>query len=98
MDFKKQLESELDKRYVDMLKGSSKPPFDKETVGSYQSFKNKNTSYHQRIDKEQREFNSALSEVTSRRNRRIEGENRAEYDRKRNKAYGRILPCGWHVV
>ena len=25
MDFKKQLESELDKRYVDMLKGSSKP-------------------------------------------------------------------------
>ena len=89
MDFKKQLESELDKRYVDMLKGSSKPPFDKETVSNYQSFKNKNTSYHQRIDKEQREFNSALSEVTSRRNRRIEGENRAEYDRKRNKAYAK---------
>ena len=89
MDFKKQLESELDKRYVDMLKGSSKPPFDKETVSNYQSFKNKNTSYHQRIDKEQREFNSALSEVASRRNRRIEGENRAEYDRKRNKAYAK---------
>lgn len=89
MDFKKQLESELDKRYVDMLKGSSKPPFDKETVSSYQSFKNKNTSYHQRIDKEQREFNNALSEVTTRRNRRIEGENRAEYERKKNKAYAK---------
>lgn len=89
MDFKKQLESELDKRYVEMLKGSSKPPFDKETVSSYQSFKNKNTSYHQRIDKEQREFNNALSEVTTRRNRRIEGENRAEYDRKKSKAHAK---------
>ena len=91
MDFKKQLESELDKRYVDMLKGSSKPPFDKETVSNYQSFKNKNTSYHQRIDKEQREFNNALSEVTTRRNRRIEGENRAEYDRKKSKAHAKYV-------
>jgi len=91
MDFKKQLESELDKRYVDMLKGSSKPPFDKETVSSYQSFKNKNTSYHQRIDKEQREFNNALSEVTTRRNRRIESENRAEYDRKKSKAHAKYV-------
>ena len=54
MDFKKQLESELDSRYAEMLKGESKLPFDKETVSNYQSFKNKNTSYHQRI--ENREF------------------------------------------
>lgn len=91
MAFKKQLESELDKRYVDMLKGSSKPPFDKETVSSYQSFKNKNTSYHQRIDKEQREFNNALSEVKTRRNHRIEGEDRAEYDRKKSKAHAKYV-------
>jgi len=38
MDFKKQLESELDKRYVDMLNGKSEFPFDGESIDSYQDF------------------------------------------------------------
>ena len=91
MDFKKSLLSELDSKYVLMLKGETDDPFPNESISDYQTFVKKNNSYHSRIDSEFREFNKAVSEIKDRRDKRIRAENQAKADHDEAVAHTRYV-------
>ncbi|MBQ2810334.1 MAG: leucine-rich repeat protein [Clostridia bacterium] len=75
MDFKKTTRQHADRKYIQMLDGSTPPPYESDTeIDASRTYSSKRDRYYNRLSQERSEFNSALSKVQSAEGARLRSE------------------------
>ncbi|MBR2296385.1 MAG: leucine-rich repeat domain-containing protein, partial [Clostridia bacterium] len=75
MDFKKTTRQHADRKYIQMLDGSTPPPYEGDVeIDASRTYSSKRDRYYNRLSQERSEFNSALSKVQSAESARLRSE------------------------
>ena len=75
MDFKKTTRQHADRKYIQMLDGSTPPPYEGDVeIDASRTYSSKRDRYYTRLSQERSEFNSALSKVQSAEGARLRKE------------------------
>ena len=75
MDFKKTTRQHADRKYIQMLDGSTPPPYEGDVeIDASRTYSSKRDRYYNRLSQERSEFNSALSKVQSAEGARLRKE------------------------
>ncbi|MBR2297194.1 MAG: leucine-rich repeat protein, partial [Clostridia bacterium] len=76
MDFKKLTRQAVDRKYIQMLDGSTPPPYesDVEEIDESHTYSSKRDRYYTRLSQEKNEFNKAIKRVCDTRDARLKNE------------------------
>ncbi len=75
MDFKKTTRQHAERKYIQMLDGSTPPPYEGDVeIDASRTYSSKRDRYYNRLSQERSEFNSALSKVQSAESARLRSE------------------------
>ncbi|MBR2296384.1 MAG: leucine-rich repeat protein [Clostridia bacterium] len=75
MDFKKLTRQSADRKYIQMLDGSTPPPYESDAeIDASRTYSSKRDRYYNRLSQEKSEFNNALSKVQSAEGARLRKE------------------------
>lgn len=101
MNFEKSFQSELDKKYLDVLNMNVASVSPKEKIDGCQAYKERRAAYKKRLDNEQKEYNKSLSTIKTKREERLRQERLAkERSTKRRKKFIKVasILCVFSVL
>ena len=83
MTFSETIKNDADKKHLDLLSGKTECSITSVKVSSYSEYKEKSHVYHQRLNREAEELNSALETIKTNKSSADKAKRQADRDAKK---------------